>query len=253
MKLNRLIPLAALAVASIPDPARAQSFHDYWIQCTPGSLQSCARTEIGFASVVDPSFGPLSLLLVRLSNLQGLPGFESGPRGFSSMWINGIEGTPPPVGPAFLEARHHSSEGNASIGAELGADDLNHTITSDGRFNVQWNLDANTLLFGCDGPPQAYLESHFLGWDTTCGGTITYALRLRGDFRMASQPPSIQYDWRAWADASDPAPFGTGVSCTTGVDCVTITPEPATLALLASGLVGIAGVATIRKRRKPVA
>jgi hypothetical protein len=241
--MRRFLLVTALALLA-PAQARAQSWLNYWTQCTPGSLRSCATTEIGFTEYTEADGSTWSLLLVKMQNLQGLAGYESGPRGFREMVISGVEGPAPQI-PDFGE--HHATEGSVVTRAFI---DNPYTLTgSDGRLAVSWNFDYASLLYGCDLEEDAVAPGDF-GWfyDQTCGGSITYGIRLMGSYRFDERLPAITYRWRAFEDESPQS--GDWTSCTTGVDCSMVTPEPVTTVLMATGLLGIAAAGALRRRKR---
>jgi hypothetical protein len=241
-----LLPFAILVVFATA-PAQAQDFVNYWTQCTPGQLRACSTTEIAFTYIDAPpgGFGPISLLLVRMSNLQGFGAYQdaNSQRGFKSMMIEGLEGTPPTSGPIDIRTGfRYAVEGNAR--GITDPDYPNPGLQPDGRLNVGWRLDAGGFLFGCEVPPIEAL-GNWGAQDSTCGGSITYAFELRGNWHIGSQAPVVTYRYDLWENGQ----WVGNASCTTGFDCITITPEPMTLALLGSGLLAVGGVAHRRRRR----
>ncbi len=138
-----------------------------------------------------------------------------------------------------------------------------------------WLRMANTVNV-IDGAGNAIAGST-LGW-TVEGGGASATMRIRRGNDPLLQPviapgQSITFAFRVLPvnTATDPNPStwdpaatgteyeiiasraGVGQSvCTTGSSClsVSVTPEPVTMTLLATGLLGIGGVGVIRRRRK---
>jgi hypothetical protein len=234
-----LIAILALGFAA---RAQAQGFYNFWTQCTPGSLRACSSTEIGFLMGPDIG-GPTTLLLVRLSNLQGFGPYQSGPRGLKSVSVTGLAGTPPAAGPIALTNEHFATSGNVTTTAELDAP--HGGAPRFGFFDAAFDYDRGSFLFGCDLQIEGVVDV-FPFYDQTCNGSITYAVTLRGQWGLGETVPSIGYTYHAWEDGA----FAGTTSCVTGVDCAMVTPEPVTTVLMATGLLGIGGVAVLRRRRR---
>jgi hypothetical protein len=97
---------------------------------------------------------------------------------------------------------------------------------------------------GCDGPQPS--DGLFGGW-TTCGdGRITWRMHLgSGAGLRLTKETSLGLTFSTF----DGSGAETRVSCTSDVDCVIITPEPATIALVASGLAGVAALKARRRKK----
>ena len=103
-------------------------------------------------------------------------------------------------------------------------------------------------IVGCDAPQQPGANTSYWGggYFQTCGdGTVAFNFTLPGSWMFDAQSTVTVTTY-------DGANFG---SCTFDQTCqqmnpVTSTPEPATLGLLATGLVAVGGTASVRRRRK---
>jgi hypothetical protein len=255
--------LVAVLTLTIPPGAHAQvtfNSFNFWTQCTVGSLRACASTEIW--NEIDPVSGEV-FLAARMSNLQGTPGFtDLQPAGMTAFSINNLRletvgpGTP---STGSLDGQFGSLSGNASwcvtlltsscVTASDGIGDnpfLVSDLAGNWRLNVGILTDGlGTTMWGCDvvsGPEVISAVS-------TCGGFVTWRLRPRHAFPTTTfvlrpnNQSSISYFYHS-------ADFSTQATCTTGIDCAMVTPEPVTTVLMATGLLGIAGVAAARRRRR---
>jgi hypothetical protein len=138
---------------------------------------------------------------------------------------------------------HVGSEGSTYTGGFI--DDPNVSRPGDGSLTAAWHFDFNGQLFGCDVPPDATFYTG--GYDATCRGSVTYRIPFAQDHLSFGQSTALTLRWNRWEGTEHAG----SVSCTTGVDCVLVTPEALTILLLGTGLLGIAGAGLVRGRRRP--
>jgi len=132
------------------------------------------------------------------------------------------------------------STGNVITRGDLDLDDQHGVYAA----YIEYNGPAR--LWGCEVSPDNW-DVPTYGLDSTCGGSITVSiLFLNDDLRLSNQSQLIMRGTQFGVDGS---PVG-GIACTTGVDCVAVTPEPVTIALVGTGLTGI-GLLRRRRRREP--
>ena len=238
--------LLLLIIPAMPRVAHAQ-VADFSIQCIMLPFQACA--DVSIEAIYHPPeelfFGStvgVSELRFTVENLSGLPGYDFGASGLKSVRINNLNyvtGT----GVDFF-AQAIASTGTATIG---GAVDFPNIGYSGGFAWAAFNLDYDSYLFGCNVPVGA---SPFGGFDQTCGGTITYAAYFVND-HLSLGNVNAQLGWTGWTENGDYfADAQPGLTCTTGVDCASVTPEPVTMTLLGSGLMSLAGARALRRRKR---
>jgi hypothetical protein len=252
MRYTTLLVFSLGLAAQLP----AQQFRDFWTQCSPGAFQACVSVHVSVINhppgVVIPGRGEGSLITTavpftevrfRLSNLQGLPGYEAqGPWGLRTISLSGLALTSGTLVGGWN--RHIASDGNATIGGALDMDQISPT---EGGADVLLGLDYDSYLFGCDVPDGA---SPFAGYDTTCGGTITYGVFFgAGEFVM-TKDAAVSMSWRGWEDGPSFSGSTLSARCTSGIDCVVVTPEPGTIVLLTTGIAALVGARARRRRRE---
>ena len=251
-----LIVVSVLSVAAGVRPLQSQSL-SWWAQCTPGAFRACVSVQVWNA--FDPATGTHSLN-VSMTNLQGAQGFtDLSPAGLAIFQVRNLV-TTGTLTPEELNS-HLSGGGPAQYGAVSGDVQLCSPVVTgpctpatDDMVQVDWSafglangqavVDASlqsqswSLLWGCGRPSTDSWGAVF----TSCPGTVTWSLRFTdGRPVMLTGQSAVHIAFR---DES----LG-GASCTTGVDCVTVTPEPGTLILLGSGVAGLAAWRRQRRRR----
>jgi len=261
MRLARPIMMAAV-VAMAPLAAAAQqalSWDDY---CTVGSLQFCASVNLILTPFTTSTGKDETEMTVQMQNLEGTVGTTpwalQGPsfgltatNGFYStegQWttatMSGSAGFLTP-NPNTYDCAHYGCP-NAGWGAVQWAWWVPNTDPQNAATSPMFLENENPLVqpydvVGCAAPS---VSSPLEGYFQTCGdGWWASSIALPGTWTFD------QSSYMAWSGFSDHG----GASCNTlQGTCAEVTPEPETIVLLGTGLLGLGSAALRRRRRSMV-
>lgn len=238
---------------------------NFWTQCTTGAFQACASVELW--NETDPVTNQL-YLFIRVANVQGFDALT--PYAIASIGINDLLVTDPTPSPGNISSRTGSATGFGALSGNtylcaigtVQSCEANSTfrvgefwtagITDDrpgsgydgdaARVFNNIRADNRFMIWGCTQPDGSVGPYWGPG---TCKGFVTWRAHAGGGlgFRI-TQDISVDLAFEGY----DETGARLLAQCQTGVDCVTVTPEPATVALVASGLAGL--MALHRRRRR---
>ncbi len=256
-------PATSLLVlfTTIASPAAASGFTGRVLDlCSPGRFSTCASVQL---SVIQTPVG--SRVVVRIRNMQGSnPYDKSGGSTLTQFLL--VSNRPyflwfDPDRPCLGCEARLATEGRVRTygGVEpgnLGTMDTSYYELIWGPIGVAWLLfDSQNPLalgfFGCDQGP--FPREDNLGNQTTRAIATCPAQGYTGWFTWTFQtnqriePHELGYDIGFWGASGALTGCGYNVPSWAGSTCI-VTPEPTTLALLATGL-GSAGLAWRGRRR----
>ncbi|MBK8002557.1 MAG: VPLPA-CTERM sorting domain-containing protein [Gemmatimonadetes bacterium] len=261
---RRFLPflaVAALAPAALHADAPVVTTREYLNYCTSGAFHTCASVRI---QVISTPTG--SALVLQVQNRQGNSyGYDNvGPTSISSFTLTGRPGLTHyfPMdsipGLRWPITGVTTSGPVGSLGQSPGVWDptLGMQVPGDGGDVMVSSWYLNTFgkgIFGCDALPIDPNAPEFEGTPQGFSGayqTCTPAGQSGWvEFWMVVDIPSTAEDWELSWTMDGGGGFNGASGCSTGPesDCVTVTPRPVSLTLVATGL---AGMALVRRRRR---
>ena len=246
-----LLPLAVLLCAAT---SAARADLRTWSLCTPGALRSCHSISIGTLPIYTGTTRTGTALTISLTNLQGsgLPNTSSVPTGLYQVVFTGPVTTPIPVGASLLPAVLTGAGASGSLTWQRIT--VNTTVGGTlAWLELRGSGGSPPLLGGCTS--SATIAGTIAAQTCGPGAAAVFAFSISGALD-ASQLDNVYvfaYGARGSANCfSNPAavPFH-GQACDLLSDPLAPTPpipEPGTIFLVASGLLGLGGI-SLRRRR----
>jgi hypothetical protein len=268
MTASRPWVFAAAVAILLPAASSAQSI-DFGVQCTTGSLRACASVRAW--NELDVTTGDF-YLYVRVANVQGWSGFQDLTTSGLATWrLSGLSaynftGTAAELLRGFVdepqnagvggEGTYRCWRGECESGSGLfSTQDYNLNGDEEVTFSAPISHDGGTTIHGCDVPQFGHSLYSTLSY-STCDGSVTYRLNpgyqpslgLQGSGLALTSNTELYLNFWAY-DSADDSECSTGAS-TAFAECAAVVPEPITMILMGTGLLGIGGARAARRRRK---
>jgi len=224
-----------------------------WSLCTPGALRSCHSVSIGTVPIYTGAVRTGTLVTITVANLQGsgLPGTGNEPTGLYQVVFTGPVLTPIPV----TVAQQTAAMTGAGASGVLNWQRLTVNAVAGGTFawvEVRGTGASPPLLGGCT--PGPTITGSMTAGTCGAGAAAVFAFSIAGSLD-ASQFDNVwvfAYGARGSAGCySDPSAvpfFGQACDVLSDPLAMEAIPEPITVVLLGTGLLGLGGVGLRRRR-----
>ena len=254
----RTVRFAIAAALSAAWPLAASAQTRTWDNyCTLGTFEACMSIEVSLVPVQwqpgDPFpglFNNLTAVTVSMRNLQGTLGTNEA-WGLQGLSISHLLPDPAPqfgpittgITPGFVGTAQ-----DVNVPANFLGGLWDYGYAGAGFINRSTQIgDGAYAIAGCSAlsPDIAGLFHFEVGYFSTCGdGWVTYSWLMQPvEFSDATMVRMTGYHLSAEGAVQT-------IGCTLGVDCVSATPEPATIELVATGLIGLAAFGWRRSRAR---
>jgi hypothetical protein len=244
-KTVRIVALFGALAAGLPVAAHADGFRSYKL-CGGDTFATCAAVSINVVG---------SDVTVRLWNLSGNSAATYGSNTYAGTIFNGIGfyntggvsavlGTLNATGPRGPGSLAWRLANNARVA--FGVDFRTQTT---GSVNTQNGVASGCATSGQLPTGQNLFVNPCSGLSTNAADWVTFTFKISGTWDPNNSDIVIR---------GLNGPQGQATECWSGVvpgtntpsNCTTVTPEPVSMTLLATGLAGIGGMGVFRRRKK---